>query len=114
MASRDVVTGTWSVRTAFDRGTARMKHWIIIATVLSQDGWIEELPTRQFDDVRACRDRRAEIVVAYDRMIAHEQALADRRCAGSYVRDRCSDEEFRHAVPWILLGNPRCIEVPTQ
>jgi hypothetical protein len=49
-----------------------------------------------------------------DLMIAHEQALAHRRCEGSHARDRCNDEEFRRAVPWILLGNPRCREVPTQ
>ena len=92
-----------------------MKQWIILATILFQEGSIEELPAaRRFDDVATCIDRRVEMLVAYDLMIAHEQALADRRCAGSYVRDRCSDEEFRHAVPWILLGNPRCVEVPTQ
>jgi hypothetical protein len=92
-----------------------MKHWIIIAAILSQDGSIAELPAiGGSDDAKACHDRRAEIVVAYDRMIAREQALADRRCADSHARDRCNDEEFRLAVPWILLGNPQCVEVPTQ
>jgi hypothetical protein len=96
-------------------GTTPVNQWIIIATVLLQGGAIEELPSAgRFDAISSCMDGRTEMLVAYDRMIALEHVLADQRCAGSYARDRCIDDEFRQAVPWILLGNPRCSEVPTQ
>jgi len=92
-----------------------VNQWIVIATILFQGGSVEDLPGAQrFDDLVTCNNHGAEMLIAYDMMIAQEQTLAERRCAGSYARGRCSDEEFRQAVPWILLSNPHCSEVPTQ
>jgi hypothetical protein len=96
--------------------------WILVASILFQTGGVEELTTtRQFDRFEACEAYRDYLLVRYDEMVGQEQALAQRRCAIGYLGSNhplysatCAEAQFRRAVPWILVGEPQCRELPTH